>query len=77
VEVSGTEAGVMADRQRERKIADARTEAERQQARLDRDVYRLHLTFGGDEAALVKGALGAKPAETILAWCREHAGAPA
>jgi ParB-like chromosome segregation protein Spo0J len=77
VQVSATESGVMADRERDRKIQAASTEAERQQARLDRNVFRLHLTFGGDEAQLVKDALGPKPAETILAWCREHAGAPA
>jgi ParB-like chromosome segregation protein Spo0J len=76
VTVASTEAGVMADRERERRIQAAATEEERQQARLDRNVYRLHLTFGGDEAELVKGALGAKPAETILAWCRDHAGDP-
>jgi ParB-like chromosome segregation protein Spo0J len=72
VQVSSTDAGVMADRQREERIKAASTAAERQQARLDRTVYRLHLTFGGDEADLVKAALGAKPAETILAWCRER-----
>ena len=73
VQVSGTAAGVNADRQRERRIAAAATEEERQQARNDRNVYRLHLTFGGDEAELVKAALGEKPAETILAWARERA----
>jgi ParB-like nuclease domain len=74
VQVDGTASGVMADRQREQRIASARTEAERQQARLDKTVFRLHLTFGGDEADLVKAALGDKPAETIVAWCRERAG---
>jgi ParB/RepB/Spo0J family partition protein len=73
VQVDATQSGVMADRQREQRIASARTEAERQQARLDRNVYRLHLTFGGDEADLVKAALGDKPAETIVAWCRAKA----
>ena len=77
VQVSSTESGVNADRQRERRIAAARTEEERQQARNDRDVFRLHLTFGGDEADLVKRALGDKPAETLVAWCRERAGAEA
>ena len=62
----------MADRERERAIAAARTEEERQTARLETTVYRLHLTFGGDEAELVKSALGAKPAETILRWCRDR-----
>jgi ParB-like chromosome segregation protein Spo0J len=70
VQVDATESGVNADRRREERIKAARTEEERQQARNDRDVYRLHLTFGGDEAALVKAALGASPAQTILAWCR-------
>jgi len=77
VQVSATESGVNADRRREQRIAAARTEEERQQARNDRDVYRLHLTFGGDEATTVKAALGEKPAETILAWAREHVPVPA
>lgn len=72
VQVDASESGVMADRRREERIRSARTEAERQQARREQDVYRLHLTFGGDEAELVKRALGNRPAETILAWCREH-----
>jgi len=75
VQVASTASGVNADRVREERIKNARTESERQQARLDRNVYRLHLTFGGDEAELVKHALGDNPAETILAWCREHTGA--
>jgi ParB-like chromosome segregation protein Spo0J len=73
VQVSSTASGVMADRQREQAIKAAATEEERQQARVERNVYRLHLTFGGDEADVVKAALGPKPAETILAWCRERA----
>ena len=72
VRVDSTESGVMADRRREQRIATARNEAERQQARQERDVYRLHLTFGGDEAELVKSALGNRPAEVIVGWCREH-----
>ncbi len=72
VQISSTESGVNADRERERRIAQARTEEERQQARLERNVYRLHLTFGGDEAEIVKAALGDKPAQTVLAWAREH-----
>jgi ParB-like chromosome segregation protein Spo0J len=77
VQVSATEAGVNADRERERRIKEATTEAERQQARNDRNVYRLHLTFGGEEADIVKAALGEKPAQSILAWAREHAPVPA
>ena len=77
VQVSATESGVNADRERDKRIREASTEAERQQARLDRNVFRLHLTFGGDEADLVKAALGGKPAETIVAWCREHTPADA
>jgi ParB-like chromosome segregation protein Spo0J len=73
VQISSTESGVNADRERERRIAAAKTEEERQQARLERTVYRLHLTFGGDEADLVKAALGDKPAQTLVGWCRERA----
>jgi hypothetical protein len=65
---------VNADRERERRIAAATTEAERQAARNDRNVYRLHLTFADAEADVVKAALGDKPADTILRWARERAG---
>jgi ParB-like chromosome segregation protein Spo0J len=74
VHVDATESGANADRERERRIAAASTEEERQQARNDRNVFRLHLTFGGEEADLVKAALGDRPAQTILGWSREHAG---
>lgn len=77
VQVDATESGANADRRREQRIAAARTEEERQQARNDRDVFRLHLTFGGEEAELVKAALGDRPAQQIVAWSREHAGASA
>lgn len=63
---------VAADRQREmeRRIAEARTQEEREQVRRDARIYRLTLLFHGDEADVVKNALGERPAETVLQMCR-------
>jgi len=33
-------------------------------------IYRVSVTFSGDEAALVKKALGNEPANAILGWCQ-------
>src|SRR5262249_49069222 len=53
-------------REQERRIAQAKTEEEKQAAQRDADVYRIALTFAGEEAKLVKAVLGARPAERLL-----------
>jgi len=58
-------------RNREKKIQEAKNEEERAAIRRDTDIFRLRLTFTGDEATLVKKALGDKPAEALLTLCRD------
>lgn len=62
-------------RQMERKIEDAKTEQDKEAARKEADVFRLVLVFTGDQAALVKGTLGNKPAEAVLRLCEQAAAA--
>lgn len=65
-----------ADRQRvaEQALAVAKTDEERQAAMRDRDIHRVALTFAGDEASIVREALGDRPADELLRMCREKLG---
>lgn len=65
-----------ADRRREteRQIASAKTEEERQAVIRDQDIHRVALTFSGEEARIVKKALGDRPADKLLAMCRIELG---
>lgn len=60
-------------RDREARIAVARTEEDKAMIRRDTSVYRLSLVFAADEADVVKAALEPDPAGTILALCRAQA----
>jgi ParB/RepB/Spo0J family partition protein len=62
---------VEAQRHREKAIAEAKTEEEKQMARKESALYRLYLTFAGDQADLVKGVLGESPAETVVNLCEK------
>lgn len=56
----------------EQKIANARNQEEREQARKDSNIFRLVVMFVGEEADDVKQALGSEnPAVQLLALCRE------
>jgi hypothetical protein len=57
-------------RERERRLAEARDEQEREAIRRDTDVFRLNLTFTGEEGSIVRSALGGTPAVRLLEWCR-------
>lgn len=61
---------VETQRKREALIKQARTEQERQMIRADTRLYRVSLMFAGEEAEIVKQALGDKPAEALLELCR-------
>lgn len=61
-------------RESERKVQEARTEEERVKARRDADIFRISLVFAGEEAQVVKQALGDRPAERVLELCREVVG---
>lgn len=73
---SGTTAEAL-DRRRvmETRIAEARTEEEKQAAKKDADLYRVVLTFTGAEGEIVKRILGNRPAEKVLELCQREAAA--
>jgi ParB-like chromosome segregation protein Spo0J len=64
-----TDKGADAARQNAERLAAAKTDQERQAVLKSKDVFRLSLTFSGDEAAVVRAGLGDRPAVRILAWC--------
>jgi ParB/RepB/Spo0J family partition protein len=68
-----TTAGASAARRREDQLKNAKTEQERQKIASSREVFRVSLVFAGDEAKTVRDALGPKPADTLLGWCRDRA----
>lgn len=53
-------------RDRERRLAQAKSEQERQQIRRDTSLYRISLLFSDEEAETVKAVLGDEPAENIV-----------
>lgn len=71
-----TPEAVAAVRAAERRAEAAATEEERAAVRRDSDVFRLVLTFSGDQGALVKSVLGDSPAvrlvEVCAAWVEAH-----
>jgi ParB-like chromosome segregation protein Spo0J len=69
---SATPEAVAAQRAAEQKMAAAHTEEERIQIRRDQDVYRLVITFSGEQGALVRRVLGAEPAQKILTMCADE-----
>lgn len=69
---SSTPAAIEARRDAERKLAEAHTEEEKRAIRRDMDVFRLAVTFSGDEGIIVKAVTGGQAAPAILQLCREH-----
>jgi ParB-like chromosome segregation protein Spo0J len=59
-------------REREKRIAEAKTEEERQQVAQDTAIYRLALVFTNEQARIIKAALGSAPAVNLLAICTDH-----
>lgn len=74
--VSQSLAAADALRERERRIATAKTEEEKAQAQRDTRVYRLSLVFGADEADVVKATLEPNPAAKLLELCRAARAVP-
>jgi ParB-like chromosome segregation protein Spo0J len=66
---SATPEAIEAQRAAERAMTAAHTEEERIQIRRDQDVYRLVITFSGEQGSLVKRVLGDQPASMILQLC--------
>lgn len=56
----------------EKRVAEAKTQEEKSQARRDLNVYRLVLLFSGEEAETVKAVLGDTPAPAILQLCKDE-----
>lgn len=69
-----TESAAARQRTAEKALAEAKTDEERQSAMRDRDIHRVALTFAGDEAAIVRQALGERPADKLLEMCRKELG---
>ena len=70
---AGSTQAVTDVRERERLLKEAKSSEERDQIRQDMKIFRVSLIFSGDEAALVKGVLGDKPAESLLQICKNIA----
>jgi hypothetical protein len=73
---SSTPSASNALRAQEVRIAAAKNEEERSAAQRDVDIYRLALVFTSEEAKTVRAALGDRPAERLLALCREAVSKP-
>lgn len=58
----------------EAKISAAKTEEERAAVTRDSQVFRMAFTYAGDEAAVVKKALGSRPAQRLLELCQKEVG---
>jgi hypothetical protein len=72
-----TPQAVTAQREIEARLRAAKTDEERKMVLADRNFYRVHLTFQGDEAEIVKKALGDQPAQMLLIICKAHLNPPA
>lgn len=59
-------------RERERLIAVAESDAERKRIEQDNKVYRISLILAGDEANVVRRVLGEHTAEGLIRLCREE-----
>ena len=70
VSAASSLAAVERQRERERQLAEAKTAEERQALRKDHDIFRLYLTFTGDEAVVVKKVLGNRAAEKVIEMCK-------
>ena len=61
---------IEAQRDKERRIAAAKSAEERQMIQRDSAVVRVSLIFTGEEAKMVKSVLGSTPAESLVALCK-------
>jgi len=58
-------------REMEKKLVEAKTAEERQALKRDNEIFRIYLTFTGQEAEIVKGVLGERAAEKLVELCKE------
>lgn len=66
VKASASQKAVEAQRRRERRIKEAKTEEEKEMARQDTKVFRLICIFSGDEAGPVKDVFSEDTADRVL-----------
>jgi hypothetical protein len=59
-------------KEREQILRSAKSAQEREQIRKETKLFRLHLTFDGEDADLVKKVLGKSPADKIVEFCRKE-----
>jgi ParB-like chromosome segregation protein Spo0J len=74
---TSTPAALSAQREHEQALRAAKTEEERQAVMQDKRVFRLVLSFTGEEAEIVRAALGPEPAVQVLTWCQSAGAASA
>ena len=60
-------------REREKRLAEAKTAEEKRMIRTDLNIFRIQLLFSGDEAKVVRAVLGDRPAVTLLGICNDIA----
>ena len=73
--VDGTPQALLKAREQEAALSAAKNEEERKAVLKDHNVYRMALMFTGEEAEIVKKALGDKPAQRVLEWSKSFAAA--
>jgi len=66
---AATVASINAQREKEKKIAEAKSAEERQAIQRDSDIFKIYLSFTGGEAELVKRVLGGRAAEKLVELC--------
>jgi ParB-like chromosome segregation protein Spo0J len=67
---SATPAALRHEREGEERLRLAKREEDRAAWKRESNTFRLILTFAGEEADVVKLALGDQPAVKVLEWCR-------
>jgi ParB/RepB/Spo0J family partition protein len=63
-----------ARRETEKQLTAAKSEEERQTVLREQDLHRVAFTYSGEEAKIVKQALGPNPAQKLLDLCRKELG---
>ena len=69
---ASTASAIQAQRDLEKRKAEATTAQERQMIQKDNDIFKIYLSFTGEEAVLVKEVLGDRAAEKLVELCQEY-----
>lgn len=70
VATAATQAALEQRREMEKKLAEAKSQEEKDKIKEESKVYRLHLTFAGAEGEDVQKVLGSEPAKRLLELVR-------